>query len=129
MTTSWILKGLVLGDARCRHTAWHFACRKNLSGLDGILLQVKGFLCLETQHVDTLHGILAAEIACLTLMVPCYRIGEGEKMVRALFAVAGVMQPSVIFIDEIDSILSARKSEGMTHRSEHMGCFIALLWC
>lgn len=32
--------------------------------------------------------------------------------VKTLFAVAGVMQPSVIFIDEIDSILSARKSEG-----------------
>ncbi len=39
-------------------------------------------------------------------------IGEGEKMVRALFAVAGALQPSVIFIDEIDSVLSARKSEG-----------------
>ena len=33
-------------------------------------------------------------------------------MVRALFAVAGALQPSVIFIDEIDSVLSARKSEG-----------------
>lgn len=31
---------------------------------------------------------------------------------RALFAVAGVLQPAVIFIDEIDSILSARKSDG-----------------
>lgn len=40
-------------------------------------------------------------------------IGEGEKMVRALFAVAGCLQPSVIFIDEIDSVLSARKSEGV----------------
>jgi len=35
-----------------------------------------------------------------------------KKMVRALFAVAGCMQPAVIFVDEIDSILSARKSEG-----------------
>ena len=34
-------------------------------------------------------------------------------MVRALFAVAGCMQPAVIFVDEIDSILSARKSEGI----------------
>ncbi len=40
-------------------------------------------------------------------------IGQGEKMVRALFAVAGCMQPAVIFVDEIDSILSARKSEGI----------------
>ena len=39
-------------------------------------------------------------------------IGEGEKMVRTLFAVAAALQPAVIFIDEIDSILSARKSDG-----------------
>ena len=41
-------------------------------------------------------------------------IGEGEKMVRALFAVAAALQPAVIFIDEIDSVLSARKSEGQS---------------
>ena len=33
-------------------------------------------------------------------------------MVRCLFAVAAALQPAVIFIDEIDSILSARKSDG-----------------
>lgn len=37
--------------------------------------------------------------------------GEGEKTVRALFAVARVFQPSVVFIDEIDSLLTSR-SEG-----------------
>eukprot|EP00455_Lapot_gusevi_P026228 TRINITY_DN2769_c0_g1_i4.p1 TRINITY_DN2769_c0_g1~~TRINITY_DN2769_c0_g1_i4.p1 ORF type:complete len:226 (+),score=19.37 TRINITY_DN2769_c0_g1_i4:113-790(+) len=34
--------------------------------------------------------------------------GEGEKMYRTLFSVALAMQPAVIFIDEIDSLLSAR---------------------
>ncbi|KAL5032151.1 hypothetical protein BDV3_000744 [Batrachochytrium dendrobatidis] len=34
--------------------------------------------------------------------------GEGEKMVRSLFEMAKQLQPSVIFIDEIDSILTER---------------------
>lgn len=35
-------------------------------------------------------------------------IGEGEKMVRTLFGVASVKAPSIIFIDEVDSLLTAR---------------------
>lgn len=37
-------------------------------------------------------------------------IGEGEKLVRTLFAVAAYREPAVVFIDEIDSLLTQRKS-------------------
>ncbi|XP_022747172.1 ATPase family AAA domain-containing protein FIGL1-like [Durio zibethinus] len=37
-------------------------------------------------------------------------IGEAENLVRTLFAVASHLQPSVIFLDEIDSILFRRSS-------------------
>lgn len=37
--------------------------------------------------------------------------GEAEKLVRALFRVAAAAAPSIIFIDEIDSVLSARRGD------------------
>ena len=46
-------------------------------------------------------------------------IGEGEKTVRALFAVAKCYPRSVIFIDEIDSILTQR-SDGENEASRRL---------
>lgn len=37
--------------------------------------------------------------------------GEGERLVRTLFGVAVYRQPAIIFIDEVDSLLSNRSSE------------------
>ncbi|EGD80981.1 spastin [Salpingoeca rosetta] len=38
-------------------------------------------------------------------------VGESEKLVRALFAMARELQPSIVFIDEIDSIMTTRTAQ------------------
>lgn len=45
--------------------------------------------------------------------------------VRALFAVAAHVAPSVIFIDEVDSLLSARKSDGEQTANAGLGRLVA----
>ena len=44
------------------------------------------------------------------------QIGENEKLVRTLFTLASFYQPSVVFIDEIDSLLTARENENDASR-------------
>lgn len=57
--------------------------------------------CIASQSQSTFFSISASSLTSKW-------IGDGEKMVRALFAVAKVHQPSVVFIDEIDSLLTQR---------------------
>lgn len=57
--------------------------------------------CIACQSGATFFSISASSLTSKW-------VGEGEKMVRALFAIARCHQPAVIFIDEIDSLLSQR---------------------
>lgn len=57
--------------------------------------------CIASQSKATFFSISASSLTSKW-------VGEGEKMVRALFTVARIEQPSVIFIDEIDSLLTSR---------------------
>ena len=42
-------------------------------------------------------------------------VGEAEKTLKALFSIAGKRQPSLLFFDEIDAILSARSENEADH--------------
>ncbi|CAG0914061.1 unnamed protein product [Notodromas monacha] len=60
--------------------------------------------CLACQSKATFFNISASSLTSKWF-------GEAEKMVRTLFAVARCRAPAVIFLDEVDSVLTARTGD------------------
>jgi ATP-dependent 26S proteasome regulatory subunit len=60
--------------------------------------------CIAAQSKSTFFYVSASTMASKWY-------GEAEQLVRALFTVAAEHQPSVIFFDEVDSLLTQRKSK------------------
>lgn len=55
-------------------------------------------------------------------------LGESEKLVRALFAIAKSLTPSIIFVDEIDSLLSARAGSGEHEATRRIKTEFLIQW-
>ncbi|EHN02721.1 Sap1p [Saccharomyces cerevisiae x Saccharomyces kudriavzevii VIN7] len=55
-------------------------------------------------------------------------LGESEKLVRALFAIAKKLSPSIIFVDEIDSIMGSRNNENENESSRRIKNEFLVQW-
>jgi spastin len=108
----------------------------DIQGLDEVKKALKETIVLPTLRPDIFKGILspakgillygppgngktllakAIATECNSTFFSCSAVtltskwmGEGEKLVRSLFALAYEREPAVIFIDEIDSIMGSR---------------------
>ena len=57
------------------------------------------------------------------------QLGESEKLVRALFTLAKALSPSIIFVDEIDSLLTSRStSENENEASRRLKTEFFIQW-
>ncbi|SCU78456.1 LADA_0A05710g1_1 [Lachancea dasiensis] len=55
-------------------------------------------------------------------------LGESEKLVRALFAIAKKLSPSIVFVDEIDSIMGSRNNDGENESSRRIKNEFLVQW-
>src|ERR1700753_1671451 len=55
-------------------------------------------------------------------------LADSEKLVRALFALAKVLAPSIIFVDEIESLLSRRARAGEHEATRRIKTEFLIQW-
>ncbi|KAL1900406.1 hypothetical protein Cpir12675_000988 [Ceratocystis pirilliformis] len=55
-------------------------------------------------------------------------LGESEKLVRALFGLAKTLAPSIIFVDEIDSLMGSRSGSGENEATRRIKTEFLIQW-